>query len=174
LTPLTAPHSDTTPFQITAGNNVIPGYGPANVCLECSVNNAASSPFASTISIQQNKLDCTAFLQVNDSPAPVETKVIPFLYSGADLTKDFNYFFKTTAITDCAVLDCFYYEDPASDCTGTTQYASTANIVPDNSASSPFTLTYKQSVMNGYGPENICVKCRATNDYFDLFSFSIE
>ena len=106
LSSLSAPHTDTTPFQITAANNVILGYGPSNVCLDCSVNNAASSSFASTISIQQNKLDCSNFLQVNDSPAPLPSIQISYLYSGAALTKDYNYFFKTSAITDCAVLGC--------------------------------------------------------------------
>ena len=174
LSSISAPHTNTSPMQVTASNSFIPGYGPVNVCLECSANNALTlSPFQSTISIQQKQLDCTDFLQINDAPAPVQNLVIPYVYNGADLTTDYNYFFKTTPITDCAVLDCFYYGDGTSDCSGTTQYASTTNIQPDNSGTSPFVLTYQQSFMNGYGPGLICIKCRATNDYFDTYSFSI-
>ena len=81
----------------------------------------------------------------------------------------FNYldFFTETPISGCSVLECDF-----GDSCGTTAISQTS--IGPASATTPFTLTYKQDVQTGYGPHSVCVQCTATNNELDSFTFSNE
>ena len=129
------------PWQITAIENVIPGYSQV-VCLQCTSNNAAPSPFEKTYMITQSPLDCSPLLTAKAAL----TIDIPYLDGGSDLTKIHTDFFTVTATTECSVVSCNY-----GDTCGESTTISVIGSELSKTSVAPYTLTYKQNVKNGYG-----------------------
>ena len=157
------------PWQITAKNNIIPGYfgpsGQKTICLRCNSNNALTlSPFTNTFTIEQPELDCTSLLVVRgDAPSVI---TVPYLDGGASLSKSYLDFFTETAVTDCTFTCNF------GDTCGSGIALTDPNIWE---TTGPYTLHYNQNFKNGYATApTICLYCIATNNKVDTHIFSIQ
>ena len=120
-------------------------------------------------------MDCTPLLT---ELVPTPTKVIDIPYSygaGSAATMKLNTidFFKEDPITNCAILNC-NYGDTCDEASSILEPDSNIVFSVQDVPTSTFTLEYKQDFKNGYGPHDLCLRCRVTNDELDDFTFSIQ
>ena len=84
--------------------------------------------------------------------------VVPYVKNGPDLQKNYLDFFDLNPITGCSLTTCTY-----RDTCGSATLSGGTNVVEVDPTASPYTLSYKQSIKEGYGPINLCLRCESTN-----------
>ena len=157
----------TTPQSLSYKQNVLIGYGPHSVCVQCKVTNDFIDQY--TFSIEQLPLDCNNVLVAN-----AQTFIThPYVEGGSGFNIVLTEFFTLTPIDGCTLV-CNYGDT----CGAAVALTHQTTVTPTTIFTEPTTLTWDSgsgtahpfdtlialnNVIEGYGPSTVCLYCTSNN-----------